>query len=279
MTKAEIEKERLDKYVIMPEMIDEAFIKWWRSLESSAIVQIRYPHERHGNAGKVSNSAKTDLRQDFLQFVDANSQPNGRSADSTGPTFYFVPKFATIQMPKRTVAHYAERLSRSVVGEFNRVQIEMGKEVCSNGSSHNWLRSYRPKVAICPHQEDYCDTCSKHKTNIHATQTTLNCLLHSGSASAEEIERLKNEISDLNQEHETHRDEAQKSHSYYAEVTARCTAEWNEIIALEEKETLTEEKRSKLSGLKGKFNLVISVDYQMSKLVPYWGLSAQPGST
>ena len=92
----------------------------------------------------------------------------------------------------------------------------------------------------------------------------MNCLLHFGSASAEEIERLKNEISDLNQEHETHRDEAQKSHSYYSEVTACCAAKWNEIIAFEEKETLTEEERSKLSGLKGKFNLVISVDYQMS---------------
>ena len=93
MTKAELEKEHLDKYVIMPKMVDKAFIKWWRSLESLSIVQVRYPHERHGNAGKASNSAKTNLRHDFLQFVDAISQPNGHS---TGPTFYFLPKFATI---------------------------------------------------------------------------------------------------------------------------------------------------------------------------------------
>ena len=248
-------------------------------VEISTILQVRYPHECHGNAGKASNSAKTNLREDFLEFVDANSQPNGRSADSSGPTIYFLPKFATIQMPKRTVAHYEERLSRSVVGEFNQVQSEQGKEECSNGSTHNWLKSYRLKVAICPHQEDYCDTCSKYKTKIHAAQTTMNRLLQSGSAPVEEIERLENEISDLNQKHETHRDEAQKSHSYYTEVTARCAAEWNEIILLEEKGTLTEEERSKLAGLKCKFNLVISVDYQMSKLVPYWGYFAQPGST
>ena len=43
--------------------------------------------------------------------------------------------------------------------------------------------------------------------------------------------------------------------------------------------TLTEEETSRLAGLKCRFNLVISADYQMSKLVPYWGMSAQPGCT
>ena len=71
-----------------------AFKTWWRGLAGSAIVQVRYPHERHGLAGKTSNSAKVDTQKEFLEFVDVNSQPNGRSADSTGPTFYFLPKFA-----------------------------------------------------------------------------------------------------------------------------------------------------------------------------------------
>lgn len=31
--------------------------------------------------------------------------------------------------------------------------------------------------------------------------------------------------------------------------------------------------------LKHRFNPVVSADCQMSKLVPYWGMSAQPGST
>ncbi len=31
--------------------------------------------------------------------------------------------------------------------------------------------------------------------------------------------------------------------------------------------------------MKSKFVLVLAADYQMSKLVPYWGLSPQPGST
>ena len=60
-------------------------------------------------------------------------------------------------MPKPTVSHYEECFGRSVVGEFNRAQHEQGKQEVSNGSSHNWLKSHRPKVAICPHLEDYCD--------------------------------------------------------------------------------------------------------------------------
>ena len=64
------------------------------------------------------------------------------------------------------MTHYEERLTRSVVREFNRAQREQGKQEYSNGSSHNWLKSYRPKEAVCPHQEDYCDTCFKNKINI-----------------------------------------------------------------------------------------------------------------
>ena len=69
--------------------------------------------------------------EDFLQFVDMNSQPNGRSADSTGPTVFFLPTFTTIQAPKAGVGHNEEHLSRSVVVEFNRIQHESGKIGCS----------------------------------------------------------------------------------------------------------------------------------------------------
>ena len=116
----------------------------------------------------------------------------------------------TIRTPKPTVSHYEERLSRSVVGEFNRVQREQGKKEISNGSSHNWLKANRPKVAICPHQ-DYCDTCLKSKSAIHAKQTTINRLLQSASATPEEIRKLEDEIKCLKQDNENHRDEAFKA--------------------------------------------------------------------
>ena len=279
MTKAEVEEKRLGDYVIMPEGIETAFHAWWRYVPVDTGVKVRYPHERHGNAGKTSHSAKTAVMQDFLQFVDINSQPNGRSADSSGPTYYFLPKFSTIQSPKLGIALYQERLKRSVVGEFNRVQIEAGKGVCSNGSSHNWLKTHKPKVAICPHQEDYCDTCLKSKEQIRAKQTTINRLRQSAVAEGDEIKRIEDEIAALKQDLEHHRQVAEASHKYFVDVTERSAAEWREISELEQKPSLTDEENEKLVVLKHKFNLVISADYQMSKLIPYWGMSAQPGST
>ena len=136
MTKADVIDKRASDYVIMADAVQTSFSKWWMSVEPETVIQVRFPHERHGNAGKPSNSVKTTVRDEFLQFVDNNSQPNGRSADSTGPTFYFSPKFTTIQTPKPSAAHYEDRVARSVVGEFNRVQREQGKSECSNGSSH-----------------------------------------------------------------------------------------------------------------------------------------------
>ena len=172
MMKADVEKERISEYVVMPSDKEMSFKEWWMSLDASDTVMVRYPHGRHGNAGRTSNSSKTSVMENFLSFVDANSQPNGRSSDSSGPTFYFLPKFSTIQTPKAGCPNYEDRLSRSLVGEFNRAQREAGRSECSNGSSHNWLQKYRPKHAICPHQQDYCDTCTQHNSEIKAKQTT-----------------------------------------------------------------------------------------------------------
>jgi len=77
MIKSEVEKRCLGSYVVMLQHLDVCFKKWWRSVPSSTSIQVRVPHERHGNAGKVSNSAKTTVHQDFIKFVDINSQPNG----------------------------------------------------------------------------------------------------------------------------------------------------------------------------------------------------------
>ena len=103
MLKTEVEDQHLGDYVVMPANEETAFKTWWRSIAGSTGVPVRYPYEQHG---KISNSAKVDTQKEFLEFVDLNSQPNGRSTDSSGPTFYFIPKFSTIQMPKNTVAHY-----------------------------------------------------------------------------------------------------------------------------------------------------------------------------
>lgn len=84
------------------------------------------------------------------------------------------------------------------------MQVEQGKGARSNGLSHNWMKAFRPKVVICPHQEDYCDTCSKFKNETHYKQTTLNHLQQSAAASSEYLDNLKDELKQLKADHEEH---------------------------------------------------------------------------
>ena len=279
ISKTEVEEQRVSEYVVMPASLDISFKEWWSSLEPSHMVAVRYPHERHGNAGRKSNSSKGTVMEDFLTFVDANSQPNGRSADSSGPTFYFLPKFSTLQAPLPDSPQFQERMSRSLIGEFNRAQRECGKVGCSNGSCHNWLKKHRPKHSVCPHKADYCDTCSRKKAEIKGKQTTLNRLQQAAASLPEELQRLVDEIAAIQQSLANHRKESEESHQYYVDMTKKCNEKWKRVVELEEKADLTANESEELAVLHHSFNLVIAADYQMSKLAPYWGLSPQPGST
>ena len=61
----------------------------------------------------------------------------------------------------------------------------------------------------------------------------MNRLQQSGSAPTDEIRKLEEKLKSLIQDHEGHKDEAHKSHTYYTEIVARCATEWNDIISLE----------------------------------------------
>lgn len=174
MTKQEVSEQKLSQYVIMPEGCDVSFMQWWKSLGNDQTIHVRYPHHHHGLAGKLSNSSKPSAKADFLQFVNTNSQPNGRSTDSASATHYLLPKFCTIQIPKSGVCNYEKRVQQSLVGEFNRVQIENNQPTISNYSGSVWLKQERPKHDIYPHKKDYCDNCAKFKLNIQSKQMSLS---------------------------------------------------------------------------------------------------------
>ncbi len=65
------------------------FGAWWKLVDNDDIVEVQFPHKRHGSAGKESNHAKKQAMADFLEFVDINSQPNGLVA--------IVPNFFSFQ--------------------------------------------------------------------------------------------------------------------------------------------------------------------------------------
>ena len=73
-----------------------------------------------------------------------------------------------------------------------------------------------------------------------------------------------------------HKDEAQEALVHYKFTTEKCKREWSAIIALASE---SHTSQTRLQNLKDSFTLVLSADYQMTKLIPFWGESAQPAIT
>ena len=182
MTKLEVANQGLQGFVMMPEDHSN-FAQWWATLEGASVVSVRFPHSSHSLARRSSNFSKRSVREDFLQFVDANSQPNGRNSSSFGAQFYFLPKYSRVGEPKKGEQGSTVKADRSVICEFNRAQAECGKEGCSERSAFRWLKEHRPKHAICPPRTDYCDLCKELNEEINRQKTILHRLRHSGNVS------------------------------------------------------------------------------------------------
>ena len=130
-----------------------------------------------------------------------------------------------------------------------------------------------------PHKLDYCDTCARKKELLRSKQTVLNRIRQTGPADADQQSEIESEITKISLDLEIHHERAKKSHDYYKDITGRCNKDWEIIRELETKENRNEQEHQKLENLHHNFTLVLSADYQMQKLVPYWGFSPQPGST
>ena len=90
---------------------------------------------------------------------------------------------------------------------------------------------------------------------------------------------LETSIDELNSALAEHKLTAQKSHKYHLQMVECCSTAWKRISELETKSGLSENETEELDRLRNIFCLTISADYQMSKLIPNWGMSPQPGST
>lgn len=267
MTKSEVVNDHIEKFVVLPEGVDN-FESWWATAEDTDQVKVRYSHAQHGLALKPSNSEKRSIREDFLKFVDTNSQPTGRSFDSAGAQYYFSPKFTRIGEPKRTEKGCSEKASHSLLREFNRSQREQGREGCSDRSAFRWLKEDRPKHAVSPHRTDYCDRCKELNEQIYSNKTILQGLRHSERL-LEYEELMEQAEMDLAQ----HKQEVLE---HYKFTTEKCKRDWKAIVDLASKNNLSAADQSHLECLQESFILVLSADYQMTKLIPFWGETAQP---
>ena len=279
MTKKEVIEQKLEDYVLHDDDEVQTFGAWWKTVDSDEVVEVQYPHERHGLAGKVSNHSKQQVMAEFLEFVDSNSQPNGRQAGSYSAQFFFLPKFTRIAAPREREKNFDEKAKSSLVAEFNRVQTEMGRQTCGSTAASEWLQRHRNKVALHPSMTDYCATCKYLKEQLSRNQAITNRAQQSGSTPEGEMRALETSKEDLEEELRQHKDVATKSREYYKASTDKCRLQWSDITQLTSKSVLSRNEREELERKKHSFTLTISADYQQSKLVPSWGKTEQPGST
>ena len=274
MVKSEVETKGLKSFVVMPDGLTTPLNVWWQTLPLDHEIDVRFPYERHGLSGHISNNAKMQAKADFLMFVDDNCQPNGRRMDSRNPTHYFLPNYTTISTPKKNDPNRESKLKKSLVAEFNRIQAELNRDTISDFTANAWLKSDRAKYAIYPHQVDYCDFCAIRKKDIQTKQQVINRIRQSGNAT-DELRQAEAEKSEIEKELEEHKDAAQKSLSFYRNMKEKCKKLWTQIEELQEKSRTPDEEQD-LQRQKHAFTLVLSADHQMSKVLPYWGESPQP---
>ena len=48
MSKENARAEKFESFVLMPDELDTAFLKWWDSIQAAHIVRVRHPYERQG---------------------------------------------------------------------------------------------------------------------------------------------------------------------------------------------------------------------------------------
>ena len=140
---------------------------WWVTLNDSDLFKVCNPHGQHDLACKPSNSEKRSVREEFLKYVDENSQPTGRHTASCRAHYYFSPKFTRTGQPKSSEKCPNLKASHSLLCEFNRSQGYQGQEGCSECSAFWWLKDDRPKHAASLHQTDYCDGCRVQPRDIY----------------------------------------------------------------------------------------------------------------
>ena len=273
MRKDQISMAQIKDVILPTDEVD--ILSWWTSLHEQSIVELRVSPKLH--MGK-SNYHKEELLSCFLEFIDNNSQPNGRRVGSHGALYFLNSKLDRINAPLSSEKDKPEQWKRrSLVYEFNRSLNNKGK--VSNGTAKKWLKEYRPKHAISPRKTDYCEMCVECQEQRKRCETISMRLKQNGNGNEDEIrenEALAESYGLLLEEHKL---DAGNELQHYREQTKKSYDLYKHIDGLQKKQSKTTQENVKLQELKEKIIFTFSLDYQQAMLIPHWGFSAQPSET
>lgn len=258
---------------IVPPANETNILIWWKKLEDSNMVELRYSPKLHG--GK-SNNSKEDIIPRFLSFIDNNSQSNGRRVGSHGPLFFINSKFNRINAPSTKEADKPEEWKRrSLVYEFNKT-LEGNKSI-SNGTAKKWLKIYRSDHAISPRKTDYCEMCCECQEQKRRHETIAMRLQQEGNGSESEILENLALAESYGLLLDEHRLDAGLELDHYKKQTKKSRSLYQSLEELKKRKSKAD--KAETQDIKNQLIFSISLDYQQSKLTPHWGTSAQPSET
>ena len=189
--------------------------------------------------------------------------------DSHGALFYFQSHYTRIDPPAKTEKDYNKKMQVSVVAAFNRAQEETGGKTMAASTFRKHLEKNFPRVSICPHKEDFCDTCKALDIDMKRTTFIIRKIKESGNTSEDQLRLREEELKSLRKQHQDHLLDAKLARTFHNNMVARCKEQWK---------TLAKQAGGTHSD-RHTFTLVLSADYQQAKLVPHWGKTPQPAST
>lgn len=270
--KQDVQKEQIQN--IVPPLNVKNVLEWWMCLENDSLVDLRTPPRLHQGRG---NNRKEQLLSRFLNFIDTNSQPNGRQVGSHGPLFFLSPKFYRINAPSKNDANKSEEWKRrSLVYEFNRT---LDGESISNGTAKNWLKKFRPKHAISPLRTDYCPMCAECQEQKKRAEAIFKRLQENGNSNEEQMREYQILAESYWLLLAEHKMEAARELKHYRQQANDSRFSYLSIQELQQRKDRIKEDRVQLQKFMDEITFTLSLDYQQSKLTPHWGFSAQPGDT
>ena len=98
----------------------------------------------------------------------------------------------------------------SVVAEFNCAQSAIGHQTMGASTFRRLLQKLFPHVGICPHKEDYCDTCCSNEIQLKRSTYILHKIKESGNAKEEEVRQLEEQVVAVNHDKSQHLTDAKQ---------------------------------------------------------------------
>lgn len=290
--------EHLVAQVVMPSVrgVDrsnhEEILRWLRSLPPDTLVDVKsaQAHYEHGLQNRRSNRAlPSDTFEQFVLFVRRHSSPNGRGSTYRGKSFWLRPDIKTLKEPAKprddkpstateeqrqqyalAVQKYERKRAQSLTFLFNRAQGLISGERVGSTTVAKWMKTDRLRpYGVMPPKADYCDTCAIYREQRNRCATRTQRLRESGSASGGQLALLERLTSGYDELRKKHVAEAARELDTYRELKS-------EVVQEEGRATTALPRTA--AAIRRFLPYVLSVDFQMGRLVPHFGPSPQPGA-